>query len=173
MYIFLELLKRPAFRELDFSHVKWFLSGAMPFPVEYLKEFDRTVGEGKLIEVFGMTETNPVTTSLPRYGLKKPGSVLLVTLNVKVWPDSSAGPRESAVAHGLTVWAPAVDRTLSSAPLVNDGASLTAVTSMVKLIPAAWSAIGAMIKWSNGPAVNVIGAVSEIVDALESREANR
>ena len=47
--IFLELLKRPAFRELDFSHVKWFLSGAMPFPVEYLKEFDRTVGEGKLI----------------------------------------------------------------------------------------------------------------------------
>jgi long-chain acyl-CoA synthetase len=73
--IFLELLKRPAFRELDFSGVKWFLSGAMPFPVEYVKEFDRVVGEGKLLEVFGMTETNPVTTSQPRYGLKKPGSI--------------------------------------------------------------------------------------------------
>ncbi len=73
--IFLELLKRPAFRELDFSGVEWFLSGAMPFPVEYLREFDRVVGEGKLLEVFGMTETNPVTTSQPRYGLKKPGSV--------------------------------------------------------------------------------------------------
>jgi long-chain acyl-CoA synthetase len=73
--VFLELLKKSAFRELDFSGVKWFLSGAMPFPAEYLKEFDRVVGEGKLLEVFGMTETNPITTSQPRYGLKKPGSV--------------------------------------------------------------------------------------------------
>jgi acyl-CoA synthetase (AMP-forming)/AMP-acid ligase II len=73
--ICLELLKKPAFRELDFSGVKWFLSGAMPFPAEYIKEFDRVVGEGKLLEVFGMTETNPITTSQPRYGLKKPGSV--------------------------------------------------------------------------------------------------
>jgi acyl-CoA synthetase (AMP-forming)/AMP-acid ligase II len=73
--VYLELLKKPAFRELDFSGVKWFLSGAMPFPAEYLKEFDRVVGEGKLLEVFGMTETNPITTSQPRYGLKKPGSV--------------------------------------------------------------------------------------------------
>jgi len=71
----LELLKRPAFRELDFSGVKWFLSGAMPFPAEYIKEFEGVVGEGKLLEVFGMTETNPITTSQPRYGLKKHGSV--------------------------------------------------------------------------------------------------
>jgi acyl-CoA synthetase (AMP-forming)/AMP-acid ligase II len=73
--VYLELLKRPAFRELDFSGVKWFLSGAMPFPAEYIKEFEEVVGEGKLIEVFGMTETNPITTSQPRYGLKKFGSV--------------------------------------------------------------------------------------------------
>jgi acyl-CoA synthetase (AMP-forming)/AMP-acid ligase II len=73
--VFLELLKKPAFRELDFSGVKWFLAGAMPFPAEYIKEFERVVGEGKLIEVFGMTETNPITTSQPRYGLKKFGSV--------------------------------------------------------------------------------------------------
>jgi len=71
----LELLKKPAFRELDFSGVKWFLSGAMPFPAEYIKEFEGVVGEGKLLEVFGMTETNPITTSQPRYGLKKFGSV--------------------------------------------------------------------------------------------------
>jgi long-chain acyl-CoA synthetase len=71
----LELLKKPAFRELDFSGVEWFLSGAMPFPAEYIKEFEGVVGEGKLLEVFGMTETNPITTSQPRYGLKKFGSV--------------------------------------------------------------------------------------------------
>ncbi len=73
--IYLQLLKRPEFRRLDFSGVKWFMSGAMPFPPEYIKEFAEVVGEGKLIEVFGMTETNPITTSLPRYGMKKPGSV--------------------------------------------------------------------------------------------------
>jgi len=73
--VYLELLKKPAFRALDFSNVKWFLSGAMPFPAEYVREFERVVGEAKLLEVFGMTETSPITTSQPRYGLKKPGSV--------------------------------------------------------------------------------------------------
>jgi long-chain acyl-CoA synthetase len=73
--IFLELLKRPKFRSLDFTGVDWFLSGAAPFPPEYIKEFESVVGEGKLIEVLGMTETSPVHMSLPRYGKKKPGSV--------------------------------------------------------------------------------------------------
>ncbi len=73
--IFIELLKKPKFRSHDFSHVEWFISGAAPFPAEYIREFEDVVGEGKLIEVFGMTETSPVHTSLPRYGKKKPGSV--------------------------------------------------------------------------------------------------
>lgn len=72
--IFLELLKRPDFRALDFSGVEWFLSGAAPFPPEYIKKFEDVVGEGKLVEVLGMTETSPVIVSLPRYGKKKPGS---------------------------------------------------------------------------------------------------
>ena len=73
--IFLELLKKPKFQSLDFSGVRWFLSGAAPFPAEYIKQFEAVVGESKLIEVLGMTETSPVITSLPLYGRKKPGSV--------------------------------------------------------------------------------------------------
>ncbi len=73
--IFLELLKRPAFRALDFSTVDWFVSGAAPFPPEYISEFESVVGKGKLVEVVGMTETTPVLTSLPRFGKKKAGSV--------------------------------------------------------------------------------------------------
>jgi acyl-CoA synthetase (AMP-forming)/AMP-acid ligase II len=73
--IFIELLKKPKFRKLDFSSVKWFVSGAAPFPAEYIKEFEEVVGKGKLLEVLGMTETSPVTTCLPLYGVKKPGSV--------------------------------------------------------------------------------------------------
>lgn len=73
--IYIELLKRPDFRSLDFSNLDWCLSGAAPFPPEYIKEFEDVVGEGKLVEVLGMTETSPIITSLPRYGKKKVGSV--------------------------------------------------------------------------------------------------
>ena len=73
--IYLELLKKPKFRALDFSGVEWFISGAAPFPPEYIKEFEDVVGKGKLIEVLGMTETSPVHMGLPLYGMKKPGSV--------------------------------------------------------------------------------------------------
>jgi long-chain acyl-CoA synthetase len=73
--IYLELLKKPAFRALDFSGVEWFISGAAPFPPEYIREFEEVVGKDKLVEVLGMTETSPVHMSLPRYGKKKPGSV--------------------------------------------------------------------------------------------------
>jgi len=73
--IYLELLKNPKFRKLDFSGIEWFISGAAPFPPEYIKEFEEVVGKDKLLEVLGMTETSPVHMGLPRYGTKKPGSV--------------------------------------------------------------------------------------------------
>lgn len=73
--IFMELMKKEAFRKLDFSWLEWCGSGAAPFPPEYIKEFENIVGKGKLVEVFGMTETSPITTALPFYGKKVPGSV--------------------------------------------------------------------------------------------------
>jgi acyl-CoA synthetase (AMP-forming)/AMP-acid ligase II len=73
--LFLELLKKPEFVSLDFSTIRWFISGAAPFPSDHIKKFETIVGEGKLIEVLGMTETSPVTTALPLYGKKKIGSV--------------------------------------------------------------------------------------------------
>ena len=72
--IYLELMKLPEFRALDFSEVKQFTSGASPFPAENIREFEGLVGRGKLIEVYGMTETTPVLTSLPFNGVKKVGS---------------------------------------------------------------------------------------------------
>ena len=53
-------------------------------------------------------------------------------LKVRVWPDSSAGPALIAVAHGTTNCAPASSATVSSAPLVKLGASLTGVSVIVK-----------------------------------------
>ena len=73
--IFLDLMKQPGFKTLDFSGINWFMSAAAPFPPENIKEFESIVGSGKLVELYGMTETSPVTCCLPRYGKKKPGSI--------------------------------------------------------------------------------------------------
>jgi len=73
--IYLELMKLPEFRNLDFSSVKFFVSGASAFPAENIREFEGIIGKGKLIEVCGMTETTPIIVALPKDGIKKVGSV--------------------------------------------------------------------------------------------------
>jgi acyl-CoA synthetase (AMP-forming)/AMP-acid ligase II len=73
--IFLELMKKPEFRGLDFSGIWGCIAGAAPFPVDYLKEFEDIVGKDKFSEVYGMTETCPLIAANPRYGKRKFGSV--------------------------------------------------------------------------------------------------
>ena len=82
--IYMELMKVPEFSALDFSTVKFFISGASPFPAEYIKKFEKIVGEGKVIEVLGMTETSPVITALPYRGIKKAGSVGIPIIDTDV-----------------------------------------------------------------------------------------
>jgi len=73
--LYLELMKMPEFRALDFSSTEFFVSGASPFPEESIREFEAVVGKGKVMEVYGMTETTPLITANPRFGKKKVGSV--------------------------------------------------------------------------------------------------
>jgi long-chain acyl-CoA synthetase len=72
--IYIELSRQPAFREIDFSNLENCVSGAAPFPPEFIKDFESIVGEGKVMEVLGMTETSPILTSQPLYGKKKAGA---------------------------------------------------------------------------------------------------
>jgi long-chain acyl-CoA synthetase len=72
--IYIELSRQPAFRDIDFSNLESCISGAAPFPPEFIKDFESIVGEGKVIEVLGMTETSPILISQPFYGRKKAGS---------------------------------------------------------------------------------------------------
>src|SRR5205814_2169231 len=64
--------------------------------------------------------------------LKSAAFELPVTVKVTDWPLSSAGPAEMAVAQAA-LYAPESSSTVTSPPLVNDGASLTALTVMVKV----------------------------------------
>jgi len=73
--LFLILLRDPEFRKLDFSNVRLCISGAAPFPVDGIRQFEEVIGKGKMIELYGMTETGPIQTVNPFKGVKKIGSV--------------------------------------------------------------------------------------------------
>jgi long-chain acyl-CoA synthetase len=70
--------------ELDFSNVQYFMIGAAPFPPEYIKDFEAIVGEGKVCEGLGITETSPLSAVSPCYWKKKAGSVGLLFPDVQI-----------------------------------------------------------------------------------------
>ena len=73
--VYYELMKNPDFKRLDLRTLKWCLSAAAPFPEESIGELESIIGKGNFIELYGMTETSPVTCCNPRYGMKKAGSI--------------------------------------------------------------------------------------------------
>ena len=78
------LMEDPGFKKLDFAPAKIFVSGAAPFAVESIRGFEAIVGEGKVVEVYGMTETSPIITGNPLAGTKKIGSVGVPVSNTYV-----------------------------------------------------------------------------------------
>lgn len=72
--VFFELMKQPEFKALDKSNLDFCLSAAAPFPPENIAELESVIGPN-FIELYGMTETSPVTCCNPRFGKKKPSSI--------------------------------------------------------------------------------------------------
>ena len=78
------LIANPRFKTLDHSRLDCCISAAAPFPEESQKILEQVVGEGKLLEVYGMTETSPLTTMNPSKGKKKLGTIGLPLLNTDI-----------------------------------------------------------------------------------------
>ena len=78
------LIKFKKFKRLDHSNLDVCVCGAAPFPIESQKELESIVGKGKLLEVYGMTETSPLTALNPYRGKRKLGSIGLPTPNTDV-----------------------------------------------------------------------------------------
>ncbi len=78
------LLNNPKFAKLDHSHLEACVSAAAPFPEESQKQFESIVGQGKLVEGYGMTETSPLTVMNPFRGKKKLGHIGLPIPNTYV-----------------------------------------------------------------------------------------
>jgi long-chain acyl-CoA synthetase len=68
------LLKTPAFHQVDFTRLRVAYTGAAPLPAQTVEDLVAVIGEQKLSDLFGMTESSPAYVMHPpkRY---KPGSV--------------------------------------------------------------------------------------------------
>jgi long-chain acyl-CoA synthetase len=72
--LYVGLLNHPDFSKADFSFIKGCVSGAAPLALETLKQWKETVGS-QIMEVYGLTETSPLSHANPWRGLAKAGSV--------------------------------------------------------------------------------------------------
>ena len=77
--LFLAIKNNPKIKDVPkatLDNIEIYVSGAAPFPAEAIKDFEESMlGENKLLEVYGMTETSPILTMNPYYGKKKVGTV--------------------------------------------------------------------------------------------------
>jgi long-chain acyl-CoA synthetase len=69
------LIANPKFKKIDKDMIDYAVSAAAPFPKESQMILESVIGEGKLIEGYGMTETSPISCINPSKGKKKLGTV--------------------------------------------------------------------------------------------------
>ena len=72
------------FKRLDHSTLEVCIAGAAPFPIVSQKQLESIVGEGKVLELYGMTECSPLISANPSKGKRKLGSIGLPVLNTKI-----------------------------------------------------------------------------------------
>ncbi|NHJ24564.1 MAG: AMP-dependent synthetase [Candidatus Lokiarchaeota archaeon] len=105
------LINFKKFKRLDHNQLRMCISAAAPFPKESQEKLEEIVGQGKLLELYGMTELSPVATMNPSLGKKKLGKVGLPIQNIMlkiVDPDSNeevplGQPGEICVAGPLVM----------------------------------------------------------------------
>jgi len=78
------LIDTRKFKRLDHSALEICVSGASPFPVDAQKEFENIVGEQKILELLGMTETCAIFSMNPAVKQKRLGTVGIPFLNTDV-----------------------------------------------------------------------------------------
>ena len=93
------LMHEPKFKSLDHSKLTICFSGASPFPEESQRAFENIIGKGKLVEVYGMTETAPLVTSNPLKKEKRLGSIGLPLLNTDIKLKDPASGREVPIGQ--------------------------------------------------------------------------
>jgi long-chain acyl-CoA synthetase len=78
------LMADPKFRKMDHSNLGTCVCAASPFPKESQEEFESIIGTGKILELYGMTETSPVSTMNPSRGKRQLGTIGVPFLNTEM-----------------------------------------------------------------------------------------
>ncbi|MBU2551780.1 MAG: AMP-binding protein [Proteobacteria bacterium] len=97
--IYQMLVEDPQFKKLDHSNCRYFISAASALPEKLLRDLEAVVGPGKVLELYGMTETM-VTSLDPPTRPKRVGSVGLPwpAYRVKI-VDLESGTREVPIGE--------------------------------------------------------------------------
>jgi len=82
--LYMLLMANHRFRTLDHSNLQTCISAAAPFPEEAQRQFEAIIGQSKIVEGYGMTETSPLTVVNPVRGGKKLGSIGVPLLNTEI-----------------------------------------------------------------------------------------
>lgn len=97
--LYAAIINHPEVKKYNLRSVKACISGAAPLPIEVKRKFEEITG-GKLVEGYGLSETSPVATGNPVYGLNKEGSIgipfpdtyaLIIDEEGKVLPAGQVG----------------------------------------------------------------------------------
>jgi long-chain acyl-CoA synthetase len=102
--LFQMLMSNPKFKELDHSECEFCISAAAPFPKESQEMLESIVGQGKLLEVYGMTECSPLTVMNPSEGEKKLGHIGLPILNTDLKVVDPSSGKEVPIGEAGEIW---------------------------------------------------------------------
>ncbi|MFX0051658.1 MAG: AMP-binding protein [Candidatus Hermodarchaeota archaeon] len=110
------IMKNPKSSEIPrevLDNIDVYVSGAAPFPSEMIRDFEKHMhAENKVMEVYGMTETSPVSVANPFLGKKKVGKVglPLPDTEIKLIDLETDEPVETGVPGEILVRGPIVTR---------------------------------------------------------------
>ena len=79
--MFIGVMNHPDVQKYDLSSIRYCISGAAPFPVEPMEQFEKTTG-CRVIEVFGLTESGAAIMFNPFLGKRKIGSIGIPTADM-------------------------------------------------------------------------------------------
>jgi long-chain acyl-CoA synthetase len=102
--MFYMLMANPKFKTIDHSNIKQAISAAAPFPADSQKELESIIGQGKLIELYGMTETTAIAVMNPLKGKKKLGTVGLPLMNTDIKLVDPQTGQEVKVGEPGEIW---------------------------------------------------------------------
>lgn len=95
--MFIGIMNHPDVKKYDLSSIKYCVSGAAPFPVEAMEQFEAITG-CRVVEVFGMTETGAAVMFNPFVNPRKPGSIGFPTADIDARiVDIETGKKEMPV----------------------------------------------------------------------------